>query len=51
MATSGDPEEMLALRELILLNAHELAAVVTVLERKGLLTHREVLDEVQRQRQ
>ena len=51
MATSGDPEEMLALRELTILNAHELAAVVTVLERKGLLTHREVLDEVQRQRQ
>ena len=51
MAKAADPEEMLALRELTILNTHELAAVVTVLERKGLLTPREVLDEIQRQRQ
>ena len=51
MAKAADPEEVLALRERTILNAHEWAAVVIVLERKGLLTHREVLDEVQRQRQ
>ncbi len=51
MAKPGDPEAMLALRELTILNTHELAALVAVLERKGLLTHREVLDEIQRQRQ
>ncbi len=51
MAKPGDPEELLALRELTILNAQELAALVAVLERKGLLTHREVLDEIQSQRQ
>ena len=51
MGKTADPEEMLALRELTILNTHELAALIAVLERKGLLTHREVLDEIQRQRQ
>jgi hypothetical protein len=51
MAKQGDPEEMLALRELTILNAHELAALIAVLERKGILTYREVLGEIQRQRQ
>ena len=47
MAKPGDPEETLALRELTLLSTHEWAALIAVWERKGLLTLRESLDEVQ----
>ena len=49
MATAGNPEELLALRELTISNTHELAALIAVLERKGILTRREVLEEIERQ--
>jgi len=51
MAQPGDPSELVTLQELSVSNAYEIAALVAVLERKGLLTHREVLKEIQRQRQ
>ena len=51
MAQPGDPSELVTLQELAVSNAYEIAALVAVLERKGILTHREVLDEIQRPRQ
>ncbi len=51
MAKTGDPEAMRALKGLTVVTTHELATLIAVLERKGLRTHHEVLDEIQRQRQ
>ena len=51
MAQPGDPSELVTLQELAVSNAYVIAALVAVLERKGILTYREVLDEIQRPRQ
>ena len=51
MVKPGEPIALITLREIAIANAAKLAALVAVLERKGILTHPEVLDEIQRQRQ
>jgi len=50
MAERIPPEQLVSLQELALSNAFEIAAVIAVLERKGVLTHKEVLDEIVRQK-
>ncbi len=49
MAEQGKSEELVTLHELVVSNAYEIAALVAVLERKGVLTQAEVLDEIARQ--
>jgi len=51
MAKTVDPEELHALRQLALVQGRQVAALIAVLEQKGLLTRREVLDEIERQHQ
>ncbi len=51
MVKPGEPIDLITLRELAIANAAKIAALVAVLERKGILTPREVLGEIQRQRQ
>ena len=46
MAQHGKPDELVTLQELAVSNAYEIAALVAVLERKGLLTQQEVLEEI-----
>ena len=41
---------MVTVEELTVSNAFEIAAIIAVLERKGILTHAEVLDEIAKQR-
>jgi hypothetical protein len=48
MAKKLDPKELVTLQELAVSNAYEIAAVVAVLERKGVLTQHEVLAEIKR---
>jgi len=48
MAQQGKPGELVTLQELAVSNAYEIAALVAVLERKGLLTQQEVLEEIGR---
>jgi hypothetical protein len=48
VAQQGDPKEIVSLQELALSSAYEIAALVAVLERKGILTQAEVLDEIAR---
>ncbi len=50
MAEQLKPDELVALQEVAVSNAYEIAALVAVLERKGILTQVEVLDEIARQR-
>ncbi len=50
MAERIPPEQLVSLQELSLSNAFEIAAVIAVLERKGLLTRQEILDEIVRQK-
>ncbi len=50
VAEQGKPSDLVILQELAVSNAYEIAAVVAVLERKGILTGQEVLDEIARQR-
>jgi hypothetical protein len=50
MAKAGEPSELVTVPDLVLSNAFEIAALVAVLERKGTLTQREVLEEIQRRR-
>ncbi len=40
--------ELVTLQELAVSSAYEIAALVAVLERKGILTQQEVLDEIAR---
>ena len=47
----GDSEKLMTLQELVVSNAYEIAALVAVLERKGILTQQEVLDEITRLKQ
>ena len=48
MAEQANPNELVTLQELAVSNAYEIAALVAVLERKGILTQAEVLDEITR---
>jgi hypothetical protein len=50
MAKPLDPKELVTLQELAVSTAYEIAALVAVLERKGLLTQPEVLHEIERMR-
>ena len=51
MAQQGNADELVTLQELAVSNAFEIAALVAVLERKGLLTQQEVLEEIARMKQ
>jgi len=46
----GEPIALIPLRERAIAHAAKLAALVAVLERKGVLSHREVLGEIKRLR-
>ena len=48
MAQHEDPRELVTLQELAVSNSYEIAALVAVLERKGLITSTEVLEEIAR---
>ena len=48
MAQHGKPDDLIILQDLAVSNAYEIAALVAVLERKGILTQQEVLEEVKR---
>ena len=50
MAQHGKPDDLITLQDLAVSNAYEIAALVAILERKGLLTQQEVLDEIERMR-
>jgi hypothetical protein len=50
VAEQGKLDELVTLHELAVSNAYEIAALVAVLERKGILTQAEVLDEIARQK-
>ncbi len=51
MAEPLDPNDLVTLDELALSNMWETAALVELLERKGILTKQEVLDMIQELRQ
>jgi hypothetical protein len=46
VAQQGNVDELVTLQELAVSSAYEIAALVAVLERKGLLTQQEVLEEI-----
>ena len=46
MAQRGESEGLVTLQELAVSNAYEIAALVAVLDRKGILTQVEVVDEI-----
>ncbi len=50
MAEQAPREQVVSFEELTVSNSFEIAAVIAVLERKGILTHAEVLDEIARQK-
>jgi hypothetical protein len=50
MAKKMDTKESVTLEELVISNSFEIAAIVSVLERKGLLTRQEIIEEIQRMR-
>ncbi len=50
MAEHAPREQVLTLEELTVSNSFEIAALIAALERKGILTHAEVLDEISKQR-
>ncbi len=50
MAKQLPHDRTVSFQELAVSNAFEIAAVIAVLERKGVLTHKEVLDEITRQK-
>ncbi|HYR03165.1 MAG TPA: hypothetical protein VES58_07455 [Syntrophobacteria bacterium] len=41
-----DKEQNINLEEAVISNAYEIAALITILERKGLVTRRELVEEV-----
>lgn len=51
MATGMDPQEVASLGEVVLAQAFELDALLNVLQRKGVLTKAEVLEEIKRLRE
>jgi hypothetical protein len=50
VAQHEDPKELVILHELAVSNSYEIAALVALLERKGLITSTEVLEEIARLR-
>ena len=48
MAEQGKPDDLITLQEIAVSNAYEIAALVAMLERKGLITQAEVLEEIKR---
>jgi len=48
MANTLDNKETVTVEELVVSNSYELAAIFNILERKGLITKTEFLDEVKR---
>lgn len=50
MADKLDPKETVTIEELTISNSYEIAALVAVLERKGLLTKEEVIKEIRQMR-
>ena len=50
MAQQGKPDDLITFQELAVSNSYEIAALVALLERKGLITQAEVLDEITRLR-
>ncbi len=50
MAEQWKSDDLVTLQELAVSNAYEIAALIAILERKGILTHAEVLDEIDRQK-
>ena len=48
VAQQEQPIELVTLRDLAVSNADEIAAIVAVLERKGILTQQKVVDEIAR---
>ena len=48
MAEQGKPGDLVTLQELAVSSAYEIAAIVAVLEQKGILTQAEVLDQIKR---
>lgn len=50
MADKLDPKETVTIEELTISNSYEIAALVSVLERKGLLTREEVIEEIKQMR-
>lgn len=50
MAEKGRGEEVVTLEELAISNSFEIAALMSILERKGLLTREEVVGEIRRLR-
>ncbi len=50
MAEQGKSDDLVTPQELAVSNAYEIAALIAILVRKGILTHAEVLDEITRQK-
>jgi hypothetical protein len=50
MADKLDPKETVTIEELTISNSNEIAALVSVLERKGLQTREEVIEEIKQMR-
>ena len=50
MAERTQSEQVVSLQELVVSNAFEIAALIAVLERKGILSRNEVLEEIARQK-
>jgi hypothetical protein len=50
MAEQGKPNDLVSLQELGVSNVYEIGALVSILERKGILTQQEVVEEVLRLR-
>ena len=50
MAEVLDPKDLVTLQELAVSNAFEIAALVSVLERKGVITRAEVVEEIATQK-
>ncbi len=48
MADKTDPKKTVSFEELIMSNVYTQEALVSLLEKKGILTQKEVLDEVKR---
>jgi len=51
MAKKLDPKEVVDLKELLLSNAFEQEALVNLLEKKGIITKTELLEEIKKLRQ
>jgi len=51
VANKLSDKEMVSLEEVVLSQSYEVAALVSILEKKGLLTREEVIEEIKRLRQ